>query len=265
MIRQLRAAPERSLEVDLRLAATMIEDGDYAGAHAMLDAISARDPLDWRVAWYRGVAELAQRRPAQAEAFFTAVYGSVPGELAPKLALGLACEATAKVTEAARWYEVVSRTDPSTTGASFGLARCRLMLGDRGGALSAYERVPDSSSGYLDAQIARIRCLSTGDEAGVPTLDELLLAGSILEALPIEGKQRDRLTTDLLDAALRLILTGNATDDGGVSLLGHRLAERDLRLALERSYRALARTAATRDERIRLVDEANRTRPRTWT
>jgi serine/threonine-protein kinase PknG len=265
MIRQLRAAPQRSLEVDLRLAASMIEDGDCAGAHATLDAIGASDPLDWRVSWYRGVAELAQARAAEADAAFRAVYHAVPGELAPKLALGLACELGRKTNEAARWYEVVSRTDPSTTSASFGLARCRLSAGDRRDALTAYERVPDSSSGYIDAQIARIRCLSTSNGAVEPTFDELLVAGSILEALPIEGEQRDRLTTDLLGAALRLTLAGNELDDGRVSLLGHRPVERELRFALERSYRALARSAPTRDERIRLVEEANRARPRTWT
>ena len=265
MIRQLRAAPERSLEVDLRLVATMIEAKDYGSAQALLDAISASDPYDWRAEWYRGVAALAQGRPTEAEAHFTAVYHSLPGELAPKLGLGLTWEADGKVTEAARWYEVVSRTDPSTTSATFGLARCLLITGDREGALSAYERVPDSSSGYLDAQTARIRCLSAPNGAGEPTLDQVLTAGSILEGLPIKGEQRDRLSADLLDAALRLTLGGKAREDAHVSLLGHNLVERDLRLALERSYRALARSSGTREERIRLVDEANRTRPRTWT
>jgi serine/threonine-protein kinase PknG len=171
----------------------------------------------------------------------------VPGELAPKLALGLACESAGVVTEAARWYEIVSRTDASVTSASLGLARCRLISGDRDGAIAAYERVPDSSSGYIDAQTARIRCLSAHDGSGDPTLDELLAAGSILEALPVEGEQRDRLTADLLATALRLTLTRAAVANSHASLLGHRLAERDLRLGLERTYRALGRRAASRE------------------
>ena len=72
------------------------------------------------------------------------------------------------------------------------------------------------------------------------------------------------MTTELLETALRLSATGAAMDDGRTTLAGCRLAERDLRLGLERSYRALARRAERRDERIRLVDAANRTRPRTW-
>jgi serine/threonine-protein kinase PknG len=265
MIAQLRAAPEHTVEVELRLAAAMIENGDAEGAEALLTTIEASDRWEWRAGWFRGVAALARKRAEAAAESFTTVYHSVPGELAPKLALALAYESAGEAAEAARWYEIVSRTDPSVTSASFGLARSRLILGDRAGAIAAYERVPDSSSGYIDAQTARIRCLSTANGAGDVTLDELLAAGSILQALPVTGEQRDRLTADLLGTALRLTLEGAASDDGHTSLLGHRLVERDLRFGLERSYRALARRAASRAERVRLVDEANRARPRTWT
>jgi serine/threonine-protein kinase PknG len=185
--------------------------------------------------------------------------------MAPKLALGLACETGGDDGQAARWYEIVSRTDPSTTSASFGLARCRMALGDRDGAIDAYERVPESSSGYTDAQTAKLRCLNTANGNGPPTLDDLLAAGSILERLSIDATQRDRLTADLLESALQLTLDGGAPSGGGAKLVGHRLVERELRLGLERSYRALARHAGSRAELIRLVDQANRARPRTWT
>jgi len=265
MITQLRAAPERTVEVDLRLAAAMIESGEYESAEALLAGIEKNDPWEWRVSWYRGVANLARGRADEAVANFTTVYHAVPGELAPKLALSIACELAGDGAQAARWYEVVSSTDPSVTSASFGLARCRVASVDRAGAIAAYDHVPDSSSGYIDAQAARIRCLSARNGLGEPTLDDLLAAGSSLEALPIDGEQRDRLAAELLDTALHLTLEGKTLDDGRASLLGHRLAELELRLGLERAYRALARRATNRAERIRLVDQANRTRPRTWT
>jgi serine/threonine-protein kinase PknG len=265
MLAQLRAAPARTVEVDLRIAAALIDAGDLAGAEELLRTIEASDRWEWRVHWYRGIAELARPRPEQSCASFMAVYRAVPGELAPKLALGVACESASDPEAASRWYEVVSRTDPSITSASFGLARCRLALGDQAGALAAYDRVPDASSGYLDAQAARVRCLSAGNGAGDPVLDDLLAAGEILQALPLEREQRERLTADVLERVLALTLQGKAADGAGNSVLGHRLTERDLRTGLERSYRALARHALTRSERIRLVDEANRMRPRTWT
>jgi serine/threonine-protein kinase PknG len=263
LIAQLRAAPERTVEVDLRLVAAMIDDGWLGEAQAQLAEIHAGDPWEWRVGWYRGIAALERARPDEARESFEGVYGAVPGELAPKLALGLACESAGDLVAAAGWYEIVARTDPTITSASFGLARCRLSAGDRAGTLAAYERVPDTSSGYIDAQTARIRCLSH-DGDGDPRLQDLLAAGSALEALSLEGEQRERLRADLLECALRVALSGRASDDGAARVLGLPLVERDLRLALERSYRELARHAASRAERIALVDDANRVRPRTW-
>jgi serine/threonine-protein kinase PknG len=265
LLAQLHGAPEQTIEVRLLVAATLIELEDAKGCDAVLDAIAAQDPWEWRVSWYRGVARLARGRPNDAHPSFTTVYHSLPGELAPKLALGIACERAGKVTEAAGWYEIVSHTDAAFTAATFGLGRCRRASADWAGALAAYERVPDSSSAYVEAQTARIRLLTSHDRAGDPALDELTLADSILKQLPVEGEQRMRLTTELLEAALRLVETGRVVGDESTRLLDHPLIERDLRLGLERSYRALARGAASPDERNRLVDEANRVRPKTFT
>jgi serine/threonine-protein kinase PknG len=265
VIAALRAAPDQTVEVKLRLAAAMIEAGDEDGADSLLAEIGGDDPWEWRVTWYQGLAELARDRPEQARASFTAVYETVPGELAPKLALGIACEAAGDAEAGARWYEIVFRTDPSMTSAAFGLARCRLRLGDRDGALTAYEGVPDSSSAYTDAQTARIECLSAAEEGGGSSADNLLRAGAILQSLGIEGERREALSARLFARALELTLSGQIAGDGQDSLLGRPLAERDLRRGLEGSYRALARRAGSRAERIHLVDEANRARPRTWT
>jgi serine/threonine-protein kinase PknG len=264
LIAQLQVAPTRTVEVELRLAAALIDGNELPEAADVLAEIERGDPWEWRAVWYRGVSELASGDTAAARRSFAVVYAAVPGELAPKLALGLACETAGDTAVAARWYDVVARTDPSVTSASFGLARCRMALGDRAGAIAAYERVPDSSSGYLDAQTARIGCLSAANGSREPVLDDLLAAGSILESLPIDAAQRDRLTVDLLEGALKLTLAGKAPPDTTAMLVGHRLVERDLRFGLERSYRSLARHAGSRVELIALVDQANRSRPRTW-
>ena len=282
LIAQLTAAPERTLEVALRHASALIEFGQVDEAKAMLAEIEAGDPWDWRVHWYRGVAELVRQRPYLARAEFEAVYRSLPGELAPKLALGVACESAGEFQAAVPWYDIVSRTDPGFTAAAFGLARCLLEVNERERALAAYDRVPDSSSAYVDAQTARIQTLAarggnrngtgngnangagTGNGAG-PRAGELLAAGAILQSLPVRGEQRARLEAELLEAALELVQQGRAFDDGRASLIGHRFSERDLRFGVERAYRELARWAATSAERIQLVDRANQTRPRTWT
>jgi serine/threonine-protein kinase PknG len=265
MIADLRAAPDRTVEVVLRLAAELIEVADWDSAEAALAEVETIDRWEWRVAWYRGVAELARGREYLGRASFKRVYGSLPGELAPKLALGFACEGGRETAEAAGWYEIVSRTDPAFTAATFGLARCRLAAGEPAGALAAYDRVPDSSSDYVEAQTARIRCLADGNGAGAGTAADLLVAGSILESLAVRGEQRVRLQAEVLESALALVERGGAFDDGRSSLLGCRFLERDLRFGVERSYRELARWAGSSSERIELVDHANQVRPRTWT
>jgi len=266
LIAQLREAPERTAEVDLRLAASLIETGDWDAVESLLGEVHQRDPWDWRAAWYRGVAALARRQPGDAEASFTAVYRSLPGEFAPKLALGVACEYAGRSAQAAIWYDIVSRTDPGYTSAAFGLARCRLAAGDRDGGLAAYDRVPDTASAHLDAQIAAIRCLSGDGRVGEPSVAELMAAGARLEALALDGEQQLRLTAGLLEAWLAVTANGSAPPAGGErpEMLGCPLDEQPLRARLERIYRALARYAPSSAERYRLVDQANRVRPRTW-
>jgi serine/threonine-protein kinase PknG len=266
LIAQLREAPERTVEVDLRLAATMIEMDDWDGVELLLGEIHRRDPWDWRAAWYRGVAALARREPDDAEANFIAVYRSLPGEFASKLALGVACEYAGRTAEAAAWYDIVSRTDPGYTSAAFGLARCRLAVGDRDGGLAAFDRVPDSSSAHLDAQIAAIRCLSGDGGVGRPSVAELIAAGARLEGLALEGEQELRLAAGLLEAGLAASTHAGAPAGGGPppEMLGCPLEEQPLRARLERIYRALARYASSSAERYRLVDQANHVRPRTW-
>jgi serine/threonine-protein kinase PknG len=261
----LRGAPQRTVEVDLRLAHALIDAGELEQAEELLAAIDASDPWEWRVAWHRGTAELAREQPVAARAHFEVVYGAVPGELAPKLALGVCAEGAGQPADAADWYEVVSRTDPGYTTATFGLARCRLACGDRAGALAAYDRIPESSSSYVEAQTARIRCLIERDGTRQPEIADLQAAGACIEALALGPTQRASLTADLLLSALTLLNAGAIGEAPGVQLAGHPLTERDVRLGLERTYRALARVAPSVGERIRLVDRANRVRPRTWT
>jgi serine/threonine-protein kinase PknG len=263
-IAQLNAAPERTVEVELRHTAALIELGDWSAVGEGLDAIEASDRWEWRARWYRGLAALAMGRSAEARTSFAAVYRLLPGELAPKLALGMACEGDEQFAQAAGWYDIVSRTEPAFTAATFGLARCRWEAGDRAGALAAYDRVPDSSSAYLEAQTARIHRLATHRGTGNGTGDELLGAGAILTSLPIRGGERARLEAELLEAALALVQSGSSFGEASDSLLGCRLRERELRLGVERSYRELARWAASSRERVQLVDRANQIRPRTW-
>jgi serine/threonine-protein kinase PknG len=256
-------ALSRTVEIDLRLARAQIESGQAAAARTTLDKIADSDAWEWRVDWYRGVLALAESNPPDARASFDRVYAEVPGELAPKLALAMAAEGSTDLVTATRFYDVVSRTDPGFTTASYGLARCLAAAGNRTGAVAAYGRIPPTSITYVDAQIRAARSLVAHAAGAAPTSTELTEASATIARLTLDAERRAMLARDLLDAALGLLRDGSLTPAPDVMVLGRALEEPALRAGLERAYRDLARLAPTDAERIRLVDLANRVRPTT--
>ncbi|GGZ17967.1 serine/threonine protein kinase [Streptomyces poonensis] len=274
LIAVLHAAPSPSLELRLREQRARLEMGESAGALGTLEALERDHADDWRVVWYRGVAALATGDHESAALAFDAIYDAFPGEPAPKLALGLCAEVLGQLDNAAEYYRLVWSTDPSYVSAAFGLARVRLAAGDRGGAVRTLESVPESSIHYTAARVAAIRARlrqRTAEESGASFLDDLVAAAGQVEALGGYGLspvRREQLATEVLGCALDWVLSGSQGSappaGGGRALLGSELDERGLRFGLERSYRALARLAQRGEERIDLVERANRYRPRTW-
>ncbi|MDG6107188.1 protein kinase [Dactylosporangium aurantiacum] len=246
-----------AVEVTLAVVRARIAAGDLDGAAADLDGVS--DP-DWRVDWHRGMVALAAGRPGEARAAFDAVYGALPGELAPQLALAAAAEADGDTDTALRHYAAVWRTDRSFVSAAFGVARILAARDDLPGAVAVLDAVPDSSSHSVPAQVAavRARLAAPADRLGEP---DLIDVSGRVERLGLDVERRARLTVETLRAALAWVQAGNA---GTASVLTRRLSERDLRLGLEQAFRVLAKVAPDRDTRIGLVDQANRVRPRTW-
>ncbi len=261
LIRQLTAAPVRSVEIDLRLARARLERGDRQGASADLNRLAAADPLDWRVDWYRGLVALTAGQLAQARMAFDAVYDVLPGEPAARLALAATAECTGDREVAARLYDRVWRVDRGYLSAAFGLARLRLIAGDRTGALTVLDQVPESSSQHVVAQVAAVR--ASLHSTGQPTrVEDLLRASARLERLGLDVERQARLTVEMLRTALAWVGSGPAPA-AGARLLGHELTERGLRFGLERAYRMLAQLARDQDLRVALVDQANSVRPRT--
>jgi serine/threonine-protein kinase PknG len=249
------------VEAYLGLARARIALGDAAGAERPLNQLVGRGRADWRVTWYQGLADVLAGRLPEAATAFEAVYEWLPGELAPKLALGLTAEAAGDPGTAARYLGVVWTTDRSYVSAAFGLARIRLAAGDRSAAVDVLNHVPENSSHHITAQIAAVRAgVSVSDPAG-------LSAGAVTEAagqlarLQLDDAMRYTLTAEVLSAALALSQAG--TPVNGSRLLDCDTSERGLRLGLERCYRALARLSPTQLGRYALVDLASDVRPRT--
>jgi serine/threonine-protein kinase PknG len=258
-----------SPETRLALARALIMSGDTDAAAAHLAELAAADPADWRVAWHNGLRELAASRPEQAKAAFGAVYDELPGELAPKLALGFAAEAAGDDAAARRYYQRVWTIDRSYISAAFGAARACLAVGDRPAAIAAVAAVPETSSHHTAAQIAAVRLLvAAGDRASG---DNVRQADDRLGRLSLDDLRRQQLTVEILQAALEWVsgspppgpAHGADVNDGRI--LGCEPNERALRFGLERGYRALASLTPDPARRVELVDMANRIRPRTWT
>ncbi|MCX4880861.1 serine/threonine-protein kinase [Streptomyces sp. NBC_00847] len=268
----LAAAPASSVETRLRQIRAWLENGDAYTALEALRNLEEERPDDWRVVWYRGVAALATGDHEGAALAFDAIYDAFPGEPAPKLALGLCAEVLGQLDNAAEYYRLVWSTDPSYVSAAFGLARVQLAAGDRTGAVQTLESVPESSIHYTAARVAAVRARlrgRTASAADVPFLGDLTAAAGQVEALDAYGldpARREQLSAEVLGCALDWILSGGrgSAPAGQQVLLGSDLDERGLRFGLERSYRTLARLARGGEERIDLVERANRYRPRTW-
>jgi serine/threonine-protein kinase PknG len=254
----LDGAPANSPEVLLARARAALDAGRLDLVDETVRTLLAEDPWEWRAVWLSGLAALARQHTAEAQSAFNAVYGQVPGELAPKLALALACETGGDADVAESLYVVCARTDANYVApAAFGLARIRAARGDVEGAVRALDLVPGTSRAFTQARRRRAGLLA-GSGGGLPSLAAALES---IESLTIDPVDRSRFRVEVLSSALGLVESHGA--DTTVVIAGRPAAEPALRDGLEAAYRDLAVHASSREERIHLVDRANEVRR--WT
>lgn len=248
------AAPQATPEVELFTAAASVAV-DPARAIAMCDAILAANPWDWRAMWVQGCAQLAAGDAQSAVAAFNAVADQIPGELAPKLALGLACERSGRPEQAAEMYAVCAAVDADyLTVAMFSLARVRDSLDDHQGALEALTAVPVTSSGYSEAAKLRAQLLCRSGKAIADYDQAYAAAASVADPVAVASIEAQALYSALIHVGVYGPVPATV---GGVAA-----EEIALRLAAEQAYRRMAKLADGMT-RIECVDAANRIRPRT--
>ncbi|MFF2505122.1 tetratricopeptide repeat protein [Streptomyces sp. NPDC058067] len=277
-VRADRAAGEPP---DLKSAAAEL-DGAVAGIGPELS------PHDWRIDWHRGLLILAEGDVASARDYFDQVYGAIPGEYAPKLALGHCAERLGHWHEALTFYEAVRLRNPSLGSAAFGAARARLALGGTSPdtyAIDALDAVPQHSRHRTPARTATVRIAVEY----ATTADGLRTALTRLARLFNEHgltdeQARVRMKAEVWEAAQRLV-TRRSVDTADLVRLSEAARRRDedardaggrlefpseqveLRRQLSQFYRALARQAARSDsphgEAVaeRLLDRAYLVRP----
>ncbi|WP_405531208.1 tetratricopeptide repeat protein [Streptomyces canus] len=244
-----------------------------------------RAPYDWRLDWHHGLLALAREQVAAARRHFDRVYAAIPGEYAPKLALGHCAERLGRRREALTFYEAVGLRNPSLGSAAFGAARARLALGGetaREDAVRELDAVPQHSRHRTAARTAAVRIgieyVRTGecDDRAPQRLGEVL--GRLALLFHAHGltdeEARVRMTVEAWEAVQGALARG-ALDAAGLAALSAgadpRLGlppdEHGLREDLSRRYVTLAhqaaRFAAPEDAAVAeiLLDRAYEVRP----
>jgi serine/threonine-protein kinase PknG len=253
----------RATEPRLRLAEVLILNPQLSSNNRMavienaLQEVETQDPFDWRPSWYRGVWMASQKKGAQALTHFERCYFEMPGELAPRLGMGMASEIAGNIEQALPYYDRVGQVDPAFVTAHVGAARCQAKVGHLDLALAAIERVPTSHAMNSQCKLAMGELLL----AHPKDIDTKLLTtaeravGSTLDAGAVAAQIAGRLCTLAANLAQQIVWPASQT------FLGHGFSEKDLRLNAEALFRRAAKLSATESERFYWVCRANTVRP----
>ncbi|HEX5416689.1 MAG TPA: tetratricopeptide repeat protein, partial [Chloroflexota bacterium] len=230
----------------------------------LLTWVRGKNARDWRISWFEAQLAFAQGDLSRAQGICEGIAQEIPGEIAPKLALGVVQEKLGNLDEALRYYDLVSTVSPSYTGAAFGLGRVLAARHDRAGAVKAYLRVPATSNRYLAALTDLVRVIL--DPAVAPVgKDEILQAADVLGRMRVDDTllEPHQIAANLCCTAAELVEKGSVRFSNGETFLGTRGAPRELRRRAETEFRSCARIANDQAARVAFVDQANAVRPRT--
>jgi serine/threonine-protein kinase PknG len=246
-----------SIELPLMEVRALLDLGDVAKATRKIDDLAEAVGWQWRLIWYRAVAELLMGDYDSATKHFAEVLDTFPGELAPKLALAATAELAGN-TDEHKFYETVWKTNDGVVSAAFGLARSLSAEGDRGDAVRTLDEVPATSRHFTTARLTSAVTLMSGRSTSEITEGQIRDAARRVEALPPTEPRVLQIRALVLGGALDWLHDNTASTN---HILGFPFTEHGLRLGVEASMRSLARVAPTQRHRYTLVDMANSVRP----
>jgi serine/threonine-protein kinase PknG len=255
---QLREAPEATAEVRLAQAHAALELRRRDLVDQIVNEMLVEDPWEWRAVWVAGLSALDAGDFASAQSSFNAVYGQVPGELAPKLALALACEHGGEGDIAEGLYRTCASTDANyVAAAAFGMARIRAARDDVPAAVQALDLVPSTSRSYPEARRLRAKQLyESGD--GLPALAQAM---DSISGVRLDPREQSELTAEILERALTEVDKHGSKSD--IKIGPYEASDETLRDGLEATFRHLAGIETNEQRRYALVDKANAVRR--WT
>lgn len=246
-----------SVELPLMEVRALLDLGDVAKANRKLEDLGERTGWQWRLVWFRAVAELLSADYENATKHFTEVLDTLPGELAPKLALAATAELSGTADER-RFYKTVWNTDNGIISAGFGLARTQSAAGQRDDAVTTLDQVPPTSRHFTTARLTSAVTLLSGRSGSEITEQQIRDAARRVEVLPDTEPRVLQIRALVLGTAMDWLADNTASTN---HILGFPFTEHGLRLGVEASLRGLSRVAPTQEHRYALVDLANSVRP----
>jgi serine/threonine-protein kinase PknG len=246
-----------SFELPLMEVRALLDLGDVAKANRKLDDLSDRVGWRWRLVWFRAVAALLSADYDSATKYFTEVLDTLPGELAPKLALGATAELAGSTTDLT-FYKTAWNTDNGVISAGFGLARAQSAKGERAAAVDTLDQVPATSRHFTTARLTSAVTLLSGRSGTEITEAQIRDSARRVEALPDSEPRVLQIRALVLGTAMDWLADNTASTN---HILGFPFTEHGLQLGVEASLRGLARVAPTQAHRYALVDLANSVRP----
>lgn len=246
-----------SVELPLMEARALLDLGDVAKATRKLDDLATWAGWRWQLVWFRAVAEMLSADYDSATKHFTEVLDTLPGELAPKLALAATAELAGTADEL-KFYNTVWSTDNGVISAGFGLARAESVAGTRDKAVETLDEVPPTSRHFTTARLTSAVTLLSGRSTGEITEQNIRDAARRVEALPDSEPRVLQIRALVLGTAMDWLADNSASSN---HILGFPFTEHGLKLGVEASLRALARVAPTQAHRYALIDLANSVRP----
>ena len=246
-----------SVELPLMEVRALLDLGDVAKANRKLDDLADRVGWRWRLVWFRAVADLLSADYDSATKHFTEVLDTLPGELAPKLALAATAELS-RTADEGTFYKTVWNTDNGIISAGFGLARAQSADGHRDAAVKTLDQVPPTSRHFTTARLTSAVTLLSGRSGSEVTERQIRDAAHRVEALPDTEPRVLQIRALVLGTAMDWLADNTASTN---HILGFPFTEHGLRLGVEASLRGLARVAPTQAHRYALVDLANNVRP----
>ena len=178
--------------------------------------------------WFRAVSEMLTADYDSATKHFTEVLDTLPGELAPKLALAATAELAGSADER-KFYNTVWCTDNGVISAGFGLARAQSAGGDRDGAVRTLDEVPATSRHFTTARLTSAVTLLSGRSMSEITEQHIRDAARRVEALPDTEPRVLQIRALVLGTAMDWLADNTASTN---HILGFPFTEHGLQLGV---------------------------------